>query len=54
MSVVREETDETLFWPELLVDAELINSDRIRPLMIEREELLTIFSATLATAKRNR
>jgi len=54
ISVVLEETDETLFWFELLADAELIKIKLIEPLMKECEELLKIFSASLATAKRNR
>ena len=54
ISIVTEETDETLFWFELLVEAELIPSKFIQPLTSECEELLKIFSASLATAKRNR
>lgn len=54
ISVVAEETDETLFWFELLVEAELAKKNLIGPLMKECQELLKIFSASLATAKRNR
>ena len=54
ISVVAEEADETLFWFELLVEAELIKVNLVRSLMKECEELLKIFSASLATAKRNR
>lgn len=54
ISVVSEEADETLFWLELLIDSELINVKRVEPLMTECEELLRIFSSSLATAKRNR
>ena len=54
ISVVAEETDETLFWFELLAEGELIKTKLIEPLMKECEELLKIFSASLATAKRNR
>ena len=54
ISVVAEEADETLFWFELLVKAELIKSKLLEGLMKECEELLKIFSASLATAKRNR
>jgi four helix bundle protein len=52
ISVVVEETDETLFWFELL--AELAKKNLVEPLMKECQELLKIFSASLATAKRNR
>jgi four helix bundle protein len=54
ISVVVEETDETLFWFELLVEAELTEKNLVEPLMKECQELLKIFSASLATAKRNR
>src|SRR5947209_15270290 len=54
ISIVAEEADERLFWFELLIDAELITSIILRPLMSECEELLKISSASLATAKRNR
>ena len=52
VSVVTEETDETLFWFELLVEAELVSSKLLEPLMAECAELLKIFSTSLATAKR--
>ena len=54
ISVVTEEADETLFWFELLVESELIKPTILEPLMTECEELLKIFSASLATAKSNR
>ena len=54
ISVVAEETDETLFWFELLIEAELVQMKLLELLLQECEELLKIFSASLATAKRNR
>ena len=54
ISVVTEEADETLFWFELLVEAELVDMKLIDPLMKECEELLKIFAASLTSAKRNR
>jgi four helix bundle protein len=52
--IVAEETDETLFWFQLSVEAELADKNLVEPLMKECHELLKIFSASLATAKRNR
>jgi four helix bundle protein len=52
--VVAEEADETLFWFELLVEAELSNTKAVEQLMSECKKLLKIFSASLTTAKRNR
>src|SRR5216117_322980 len=54
ISVVAEETDETLFWLELLVDADIIESRLTLRLTAECHELLKIFSASLVTAKANR
>ena len=54
ISIVTEEADETHFWFELLVESKLIKMKTVGPLMSECEELLKIFSASLATAKRNR
>ena len=54
ISVVAEEADETLFWFELLTQTELVDVKLVEPLQKECEELLKIFSASLATAKRNR
>lgn len=39
---------------ELLVDSELITTQKVESLMAKCEELLKIFSAALATARQNR
>jgi len=54
ISVVLEETDETLFWLELLAQAEVIDQSKTRSLHAECEELLKIFTTSRATAKANR
>src|ERR1700724_3914809 len=46
ISVVTEEADETLFWFELLVEAELVKAKVVELLMQECAELLRIFSAS--------
>jgi hypothetical protein len=51
LGVVLEEADETLFWLELLVDSGVTSPDRIAPLLIEANELVSIFVASLRTAK---
>jgi four helix bundle protein len=43
ISVVAEEADETLFWFELLVEAELVKAQLLEGLMKECEEVLKIF-----------
>jgi four helix bundle protein len=52
ISVVTEEADETLFWFELLVEAELIRAKLATPLLSKCTELVKIFSTSLATVKR--
>jgi four helix bundle protein len=54
ITIVTEETDETLFWFELLVESKLISVKLVEPLIAECAELLKIFSASLDTARANR
>jgi four helix bundle protein len=54
INIVTEETDETLFWFELLLESELIKASDLQPLMSECEALLKSFSKSLATARNNR
>jgi hypothetical protein len=52
--VVVEEVDETTFWLELLVDAEMVGQERLDALLKESRELLAIFAASQLTAKSHR
>jgi four helix bundle protein len=54
LGVVEEETDETLFWLEMLVDSGQASSDNVMRVANETRELLAIFSASRITARRNR
>ena len=54
ISIAVEETDETLFWFELLVESGLVKPRLLAALVGECEELLRILSRSLATAKSNR
>ncbi len=49
LSIVVEETDELLFWLEILVEAEIMPEAKLGSLMAEVSELLAIFS----TARKN-
>lgn len=51
LGIVLEEADESLFWLELLVDAGIAHRDRITVLLKEANELVSIFVASLRTAK---
>jgi four helix bundle protein len=49
--IVVEESDESLFWLELIRDSGIQNNDKINLLMKETEELLYIFAATRKSIK---
>jgi four helix bundle protein len=51
LGIVLEEADETLFWLELLVDANIVPPDKILSVLNEANELVAIFVASLRTAK---
>jgi four helix bundle protein len=50
ISIVVEETDETLFWLELLIEAKLVPEKKLTSLYKEGGELLSIFSKARKTA----
>ena len=54
MGVVVEEADETVFWLELLAETNTMPEARLRALLDDTNELLTIFAASLWTARERR
>jgi four helix bundle protein len=54
MGIVEEETDESLYWMELLIDAGIVESKRLESLMKEADELLAITVASIKTARRTK
>src|SRR2546430_12695192 len=46
IGVVVEESDETMFWLELLVETGIVIEPRMRSLMSEGNELIAIFAAS--------
>jgi four helix bundle protein len=52
MGTVEEEADESLFWMEMLVEANLMSKDRLTPLMQEADELVAITVTSINTARR--
>jgi four helix bundle protein len=50
MGVVLEEADETAFWLELLIEAEVVPKSKLEALLAETSELVRIFSASRQTA----
>jgi four helix bundle protein len=51
LGIVLEESDEAVFWLELLVEADIGSRDAIDLLMKEANELTAIFVRSLCTAK---
>jgi len=46
MGIVLEEADETAFWLELLIDADMVPKQKLRNLVNEASELVRIFAAS--------
>jgi four helix bundle protein len=51
MTTVEEETDETLYWLEVLVDSDTLPRRAVATLMDEAEQLLRIVVASIKTAR---
>lgn len=53
ITIVEEESDETLFWLELIAEANLLEKDKLQELIKEADELTAIFTASGKTARQN-
>jgi four helix bundle protein len=51
LGIVVEESDETVFWLEMLGDSGMVPARKLTDLNIEANQLLSIFSASRRTAK---
>jgi four helix bundle protein len=47
MGIVEEETDETIYWMELLVDADIVKRPRIADLLDEADQILSIVISSI-------
>ena len=54
IGVVEEEADETAFWLELIVDANIRSEKQIQPLLKEAGELVAIMASSRKSAVANR
>jgi len=52
MGIVEEEADESLYWMELPVEANIVREKQLEPLMNEAGELVAIVVASQNTARR--
>ncbi len=53
LHIVLEEADETIFWMELIIEAEILPIVKIQSLFDEANELLAIFATSYKTAKKS-
>ncbi len=54
LKIVEEEADETIYWLELLVDAELIPQSKLQPLIAEANEIVAMTVASIKTIRSKR
>jgi len=54
MGTVEEETDESMYWMELLVKTGLMKKSRISDLYQEADEILSMVVASIKTARRKK
>ena len=54
LNIVMEEADETLFWLELVEEGGLLKPSLVSALKQEANELVSIFTATLKSARRSK
>jgi len=52
LSIVLEETDESYFWLEFIIDEKLLKRNTVEPLLKESEELTAIFVVSRKTARK--
>ena len=51
LDIVEEEADETIYWMELLVEAEVVSQKRLANLMSETNEILAMTVASIKTLR---
>jgi four helix bundle protein len=54
LAIVDEEADESLFWLEFVKDLEIIDDPELDCLLKETNEITSVFTASLITAKSKR
>jgi four helix bundle protein len=54
LGIVLEETDECLYWLELIQDMGICKGERLEALVAEANELIAIFVSSLNTARRRK
>lgn len=51
LGIVEEETDESIYWLELLIEARVVPKEKLLPLIREMEEILAMTVASIKTLR---
>jgi four helix bundle protein len=51
LAIVEEESDETIYWLELLIDANLVSAEEVTTLLKETHEILAMTVASIKTLR---
>jgi four helix bundle protein len=54
LSIVVEEADESIFWMEILIEAEIVSKEQIQDLMKEGNEILKVVASARKTVSTNK
>jgi len=54
LGIVEEETDESIYWMEIVIEAGLIQERRLSGLMQEASEILAMVIASIITARKRK
>jgi four helix bundle protein len=54
LAIVEEEADETVYWLELLVEAEIVPEPEVTPLLLEANEIVAMTVASIKTLRSRR
>ena len=54
IKIVEEESDESQYWLEVLIGADIVKEEQVGDLMNEAKQLTAIFSASAKTARSNK
>ena len=53
LGIVEEEADEILYWIEMLIDCALVKQNRVKPLLDETNEIVSMVVSSIRTARAN-
>jgi hypothetical protein len=51
MGIVEEESDECLYWMELLIEADIVKAELLCDVMVEGREILSMVVRSIRTAR---